>query len=1026
MSRQFQVLLGVLLFAAAAVGLLTGLPSGKMFSVWGALVAVVGSVTLILGLGAYFHHRDKRQQAEQLPEDVKAVFARMLERNLSRSIGKKQQEQFVKLEKPEISEPVRQSHSDPNDYRVGDIIGGKHLVKKVLGGGMGRVYVTEFDDDVLVLKTILPERGDLQSFAEEARTWVRMGTHENIVTARWVDWVSGMLCVAADYVPPQEDGKSTIRDYIGSGKTSTNQILRWSAEFCFAMEHALGRGLIAHRDIKPENLLLGTDGKLLVTDFGISTATTLKWLQVGGDASEIRAPTSGTPPYMAPEQWKGEQQDFRTDIYAFGVVLFELCFAKQPWEASSISQLRQAHLASPIEVPDHPLADLIRRALSKDMADRFASPDELLRAVREVADKLQAPLPPRPLPADTSRDELLAEASLGHFESNLSRAIAAAELVTEKWPTYSPGWTQLGRLWHQHNDLAKAREATERSLKIDPTRSAPWNNLGILSSEEGKFAEAEDSYRKALIWDAQNAGAMSNLGNCLARQGRVPEAIDWYEKAVQIAPDKYNLWVNLGAGYQQSGDHAHGLECLKKALNLAPPTLKKKISDHIRELESPAPLAAEVLNLGKLVDQGDYETALPWLEKLSVDEPNNRSVWYNLARTYGGLKRIADEQRALSALHSLEPDRPFAIRGLLRLAKRREDWAEARRWCDQLEKLRGMRMPAVAERARLFAEAGEMKQAREVLFDAIRDFPRSVEIRETYGDIALKAGAPIMAISNGFQPALQLLQGRKEGHVYNRIKRKYEKAVIAAEEDQRELQADAQRAPDGVSAEEFIEDHRLIMVDQLNLSDGETQYFDHDVVRRAWEHFQSSIDVGSIEEKGIASQSAARRAVEKFIANTKGLALTDGAHVSTHWRGDSHGGHIELKAFVGNAETSIQSALTVEPFPDAMLAAFFLSTLNLTSWAWWHGLHDRDYEFVWDKWQLKQGLSSNPSQSSLAQALANLPTVGVRMRREGDRLAIGGLALRPGGNVFDIEVELTGPSKDLKVDCVLSGARVFY
>ena len=183
--------------------------------------------------------------------------------------------------------------------------------------------------------------------------------------------------------------------------------------------------------------------------------------------------------------------------------------------------------------------------------------------------------------------------------------------------------------------------------------------------------------------------------------------------------------------------------------------------------------------------------------------------------------------------------------------------------------------------------------------------------------------------------------------------------------------------------------------------------------------------MGDIEKLGIASQSVAKRAVEKFIAETKGLALADAAHVSTHWRGNSHGGHIELKAFVANTESPIQCALTVEPFPDAILAAFFLSTLNLTSWAWWHGLYDRDYEFVWDERQLKQELSSNLSKS-LDQPFEKLPRVGVRMRRQGDTIAIASLALRPGGNLFDIEVEVIGPSRDLKIDCLVSGARVFY
>lgn len=1025
MSRQFQILLGVLLFAAAAGGLLTGVSSSERFSIWGALVGVVGTLAAVFGLGAYFSRRDEAQQGQQLPDDVRAVFERMLA-SKPRPNSKNGQDRQPKQVAQGTPEFKNQSPFEPKMYDAGDLIAGKYLVKKVLGGGMGRVYVAEFEDDIFVLKTILPERGNLQVFAEEARTWVRMGTHENIVTARWVDWVSGMLCVAADYIPPQEDGKSTIRDYIGPGKSSLNQILRWSAEFCFAMEHALGRGLIAHRDIKPENLLLGADGKLLVTDFGISRATALEWLREPKHTSDLRASLSGTPAYMAPEQWRGEQQDFRTDIYAFGVVLFELCFARLPWVASSMSQLRQAQLSSPIEVPDHPLAAIIRRALSKSMADRFTSHDEFLSTIREVAQKFEVPLPPSPLPADTSRDDLMAEASLGHFERNLNRAIAAAQLVTEKWPLYGPGWTQLGRLWHQQNELVKAREATERSLKIDPTRSAPWNNLGILNREEGKFAEAEAAYRNALIWDSENVGAMSHLGNCLVLQGRFAEALDWHERAVQIAPDKYTLWVNLGGAYRQNDDKTRGLECLKKALSLAPLPIQKEISDHIRELESPVHPTTEVLNLSKLVDERDYEAALPWLEKLSVDEPYNRSIWYNLARTYGGLKRIADERRALTALHSLEPNRPFAIRGLLRLAKRRKDWSEAQQWCDLLEKLPGMRIPAVAERARLFADAGEMKQARTVLFDGVRDFPRSVEIRETYGDIAFKAGAPIMAISNGFQPALQLLEGRKEGYLYRRIMRKYEKAVLSSEDDQRKLQADAQRASDWVSREGLAEAPRPNMIDLLNLSDGETRCLNHDFVRNAWENFQSSIFVGDIEKRGIASQSAAKRAVEKYIAKTKGLALADGAHVSTHWRGDSHGGHIELKAFLGNADAPIQCALSVEPVPDAMLAAFFLSTLNLTSWAWWHGLYDRDYEFVWDKRQLEQGLTNNPSQSSVAQALKKLPPVGVRMRLKGDTLAIASLAFRPGGNLFDIEIELTGSLRNLTVERLISGARVFY
>jgi hypothetical protein len=156
-----------------------------------------------------------------------------------------------------------------------------------------------------------------------------------------------------------------------------------------------------------------------------------------------------------------------------------------------------------------------------------------------------------------------------------------------------------------------------------------------------------------------------------------------------------------------------------------------------------------------------------------------------------------------------------------------------------------------------------------------------------------------MAIANGFQPALQLLEGREDSYRYRRIMRKYGKAALAADEDQKKLErkttqeiqqqteqrqsADYQRTSVQAKLEAFIEKPCPILMDLVDLSDGVTRCFDCDFAEHAWENFNRAISVVDIEKAGVASQVAAKQAVDKLIAKTHGLSLAEGAHLGTHW-----------------------------------------------------------------------------------------------------------------------------------------------
>jgi serine/threonine protein kinase len=143
-----------------------------------------------------------------------------------------------------------------------------------------------------------------------------------------------------------------------------------------ASAHAEG---IFHRDLKPENVLVTADGRVVVTDFGIALMTgarrlTWRWL----------TSTMGTPDYMAPEQIEGRRGDARTDIYALGVMLFEMLAGRVPWEGDNPLAVMSQHVNAPVpslreidsSIPP-PLEAIVRKCLRKDPAERYRDASEL-------------------------------------------------------------------------------------------------------------------------------------------------------------------------------------------------------------------------------------------------------------------------------------------------------------------------------------------------------------------------------------------------------------------------------------------------------------------------------------------------------------------------------------------------------------------------------------------------------------------------------------------------------------------------
>jgi len=268
----------------------------------------------------------------------------------------------------------------------------QYALERELGrGGMGVVFLArELSLDRLVaIKVLPPSLADdpaiRERFLREARTAAQL-SHPNIVPIFRADAMDGLAYFAMGYV----DGENLAERLTSRGPLPPTEAVRILREVAWALAYAHARGVV-HRDVKPENIMLerGT-GRVTVTDFGIARDVRAKNLTADGTVL-------GSVHYMSPEQVAGDALDGRSDLYALGVVAFQLLSGRLPFDAPQASAvlLMQATRAAPSlgEVaPGVPgaLVQVVDRCLRKDPAERYATGEALAEALTQALQQAQS------------------------------------------------------------------------------------------------------------------------------------------------------------------------------------------------------------------------------------------------------------------------------------------------------------------------------------------------------------------------------------------------------------------------------------------------------------------------------------------------------------------------------------------------------------------------------------------------------------------------------------------------------------
>jgi len=354
------------------------------------------------------------------------------------------------------------------DWNRGDIILDLYEVEGILGeGAFGRVYKVYHRgwNSYLAVKTLhshlVSSEEHKKSFIKECQGWVNLGIHPNIVSCYYVRDLGGLPRIFLEYI----DGGNLSAEL--KKNKNLNEILDYAIQCLDGLTFAHNKGLI-HRDIKPLNCLLTTGGDLKITDFGIASGLAKFDGEKGNRENSIIENPAGTPAYMPPEQWSHGTAGPWNDIYSFGVMLYEMCCRRRPFDEGSepVVVLKARHLTMEPENPrkinkniPQNLSDFILKCLAKKPEERYKNCEDARAELIKIY-------------------EFIAHKPYGRKKAQEARLLADG----------------LNNRAVSMIDLGKKNEAEKilnEALKTAPSHPQSLYNRGILMWRSGKITDVE-------------------------------------------------------------------------------------------------------------------------------------------------------------------------------------------------------------------------------------------------------------------------------------------------------------------------------------------------------------------------------------------------------------------------------------------------------------------------------------------------------------------------------------------------------
>lgn len=488
----------------------------------------------------------------------------------------------------------------------GEVLAGRYRLAEEVGrGGMGVVYRAK-DEHLgicVALKVLRPELSDDPRLVERFRREIlaaRQVTHRNAVRIHDIGQDGDLLFLTMDFV----EGLSLQALLRKERRLAPERAADIARQLALALEAAHEAGIV-HRDLKPANVLIEPSGRACISDFGLARSP--------GDHDLTRTGMIvGTPAYLSPEQAHGAPVDLHSDLYALGLLLFEMLTGKLPTpEKSSASQATGAAdlRALGSDVPPY-LRVLVGQLLQPDPARRFQSAREVVAALDQ-----------RRAPPSRARRLFLAAAV------TLPVLAAAAFLLAASWetlPLYPPAWPAF----LASSPAAAPPEAPVTTSSPEALRDYTLGMEHLLRRED---AAAVPVLERSVAADPGFTAAWIGLARARSSLGQSREAIDAAQRAV----------ASLGPG---SGRFSWVARALEQRLRGEPEKAREILADLVSR--SPQDLQARIDLAEVCGEAGDLKAAIDHLQKVVAADPEHPRAWFLLAKhsiLAGDSRRAADK-----------------------------------------------------------------------------------------------------------------------------------------------------------------------------------------------------------------------------------------------------------------------------------------------------------------------------------------------------------------------------------------------